>query len=534
MTDQFPFPRRGLVAAQRSFKRALVFTGGALAGTVASAAASYVLVSALFPQPHAPARGYAPADLHAEAPASAAVDDARLPLVAVAPALEVLPAPVDAIATPQADRLASAPVTNRAVAQPPAPGAEAALVAAAKNMPGLVLPGPASEADAEPATPAAFAARAAAEEDLRRMAALGPAVPAVRPEPRPDVAPEVLAALAIPPATTPGIPTIRPRPRPEGLVLAAAAALPADTAAGAIPALRPRPRPAQSETMRLAAAPAPEAAPEPAPRRASGGLFSSGGTCGPTLARAIPKRSGNAPGGQQFFASLGASGSGRDQQIINELARGNLPGFLRDLQPVTFRGTDARGADAEIVICVTPDYLALGSDRDYVRVPLGLPAAASIASRFDMTLPTPRMVDTIYAQASVRLSPAPMTPGPQMSSTEYFLRHNATIEGQLRGRGGLVAGQKKDVVMASRMANAPGRVAIYGWHRSAGSPIQPVSTVHGANYADYSHGIRLVSKTAYLNGKAVNLDDLLASGRYAWLLNEEGPVPGPVIRIASR
>ncbi len=99
---------------------------------------------------------------------------------------------------------------------------------------------------------------------------------------------------------------------------------------------------------------------------------------------------------------------------------------------------------------------------------------------------------------------------------------------------GLVAGQKKDVVMASRMASNPGRVAIYGWHRSSGSPIQPVSTVHGANYADYSHGIRLVSKTAYLNGKAVELDDLLASSRYAYLLNKEGPMPGPVIRIASR
>jgi hypothetical protein len=58
--------------------------------------------------------------------------------------------------------------------------------------------------------------------------------------------------------------------------------------------------------------------------------------------------------------------------------------------------------------------------------------------------------------------------------------------------------------------------------------------VHGASYADYSHGIRLVSKTAYLNGRAVSLDELLSSRRYAYLLNSDGPLPGQVIRIASR
>jgi hypothetical protein len=530
MTDQFPFPRRALAAAQSNFKRALVFGGGAIAGTLASAAASYVLVSALFPQPHAPAKAHAPVELRVEAKQDVGPGHPRLPVVAIAPAPVALPAPVEAPVAPKAVNLASAPVAHRGAAPAPGPSAHDALVIATKHQPDIALPG--LDGTSESTSPAEFAARAAQDAGLRERSALAPDSPTRRPEPRPEVAPETLAALATPAAASPAI---RPRPRPEGLVLAAAEAMSADAASSPIPALRPRPRPAQAQSLRLAAAtPAPQAEPEPAPRRASGGLFSGGGTCGPSLARSIPKRSGNATGGQQFLAALGSSGNDRDQRIINELARGNLPGFLRDLQPVAFRGKDARGADTEIVICVTPDYLALGSDRDYVRVPLGLPAAASIASRFGMTLPTPRMVDAIYAQASVRLSPAPMSPGPQMSSTEYFLRHNATIEGQLRGRGGLVAGQKKDVVMANRMANAPGRVAIYGWHRTSGSPIQPVSTVHGAHYADYSHGIRLVSKTAYLNGKAVNLDDLLASGRHAWLLNEEGPVPGPVIRIASR
>lgn len=257
--------------------------------------------------------------------------------------------------------------------------------------------------------------------------------------------------------------------------------------------------------------------------------------CGRNHARNMPNRQGGMTSGSAFFASVGdSSGASRDNAIINQLARGNMPRFLQDLTPVVLRGHDSRGASTEIVVCVTPDYLALGSDQDFVRVPLGLPAASSIAGRFGMMLPTSRMVDAIYAQAPVKLNPKPMQAGPQMSSTTYFVRHNDTIEAQRSGRGGLIAGHKKDVVVANRMASNPGRVAIYGWHRSNGVPIQPVSTVHGASYADYSHGIRLVSRTAYLNGRAVNLEDLLSSSRYAYLLNSDGPLPGRVIQVASR
>ena len=215
-----------------------------------------------------------------------------------------------------------------------------------------------------------------------------------------------------------------------------------------------------------------------------------------------------------------------------------MPAFLRDLAPVTFNGVLPNGRTAQVTICVTPDYLAVGDDRDFVRVPLGLSAAAQIAEQFNMMLPTTRMVDAIYAQADVRLSPSPMTPGAQMSSTNYFLQHNATVQGQLGNAGGrlgmLVSGHKKDLVLTNRLSSAPGRVAIYGWHRPGGNPIQPLSTVHGAEYADYSHGIRLVSRTAFVNGQAVDLQDLLMDGTYAGLLNTDGPIGRPAIQIASR
>jgi hypothetical protein len=547
---------RAQFASPRLVTRALLFTGGAVTGAVVSVTASYGLVSALYPrqaapaalaaaQPHAPLPTRSePEVILASAPTAQAInvtpleDFPGLVIAAVAPSAPVIapsiPAPA-ALPAPGGDLvIATKSVTDFELPQPeaaapvaPAPLAAPAVARVETQMPARALTAPPLRPDTSAeASPASFAALAAGDTSARTGATLGFAVPT------PSVEIETIAAVAV---ADPDMPRIRPAPRPDDLpvVLAVAQAAPA-LLANDIPAVRPQPRPEQVIRAAAAQTASPEAE-QPAPRSRSGGLFAGNSTCGRSLARAMPRRSGSAADGQQFFASLGGlSGSERDARVINELARGNMPDFLRQLEPVTFRGQDARGAETEIVICVTPDYLALGSDRDYVRVPLGLPAAGRIAGQFDMTLPTPRMVDAIYAQADVKLSPAPMQAGPQMSSTPYLLRHNATIEDQLHGRGGLVAGQKKDVVMASRMASAPGRVAIYGWHRSASSPIQPVSTVHGASYADYSHGIRLVSRTAYLNGRAVDIDELLGSSRYAYLLNKEGPLPGPVIRIASR
>jgi hypothetical protein len=274
----------------------------------------------------------------------------------------------------------------------------------------------------------------------------------------------------------------------------------------------------------------PEAAPLQIPHMAFAG-------CSPLLAREIPRRPAGARGGSAVMARVGnGSGSARDNAIVAEAENGNIPDFMRDLQPVRFSGL-VGGRRAEITICVTPDYLAIGSDADHVRVPLGMPAALRVAESFGMMLPTTRMVDAIYAQAGLRLSPRPMPAGPQMRSTDYFMRHDATVDAQFARAGGhdgvLVAGHKKDVVLANRLSRAPGRVAIYGWHRGKGDPIQPLSTVHGAFYADYSHGIRLVSRTAYLNGRATDLTSLLTDSRYAGILNDDGPINAATVRLAS-
>ncbi|MTJ05974.1 MAG: hypothetical protein FH759_15000 [Sediminimonas qiaohouensis] len=326
--------------------------------------------------------------------------------------------------------------------------------------------------------------------------------------------------------------SLRPQKRPVKLAARAVARRDSPRAvASAAPAKTAPQQQQQPKPQKVAAV----ATPSPS---TSLRLGKRGDGCARKLARAMPRRGFGANDGSAVMARLtGLEGTRRDQVVMNEVLSGNMPGFLHDLTPVKFNGRMADGTAAQVTICVTPDYLALGSERDFVRVPLGLRAATRIAERFDMLLPTSRMVDAIYRNAQLRLPPRPMDPGPQMTSTTYLLRHNATIEKQRNSAGApagtLISGHKKDLVLTNRITKRQGRVAIYGWHRPSGNPIQPLSTVHGAEYADYSHGIRLVSKTAYVNGRAVNLRDMLADPRYASLVSKEGPIAGPHLLMAS-
>jgi hypothetical protein len=247
------------------------------------------------------------------------------------------------------------------------------------------------------------------------------------------------------------------------------------------------------------------------------------------LTREIPARPLSSPDGAQFARQVtGDDPRQREAAIEHEILRGNLPRFLRWLKPVKLRAKLRSGREVRATICVMPDYLAIGGDRNFLRIPMNLHTATTIAEHFGFVLPTRKMVDAIYEQSGAHLDPQPMQAGPQMRSTEYYLRHNRTIAQQRSALGiplgVLISGDKKDVVISNRLAAHPGRIAIYGWHKLDGQPIQPLSTVHGANYADYSHGIRLVSDIMYIDGKATSVHKVLEDPDRATILSDEGPV----------
>jgi hypothetical protein len=113
-----------------------------------------------------------------------------------------------------------------------------------------------------------------------------------------------------------------------------------------------------------------------------------------------------------------------------------------------------------------------------------------------------------------------------MTTMPVFLQHNEMVRAQRaplgKPPGWLTAGHKKDVVIAARVFESPGRVGIYGWHKLDGKPIQPLYTGHTAAHVDYSHGIRLVLRKMTVGGSPTTVEDVLADQRLAPLLSNEG------------
>lgn len=245
---------------------------------------------------------------------------------------------------------------------------------------------------------------------------------------------------------------------------------------------------------------------------------------------ALPASPGTLTGSAWLARNMGRDGAARERAVLEAILAGHVPAFLRRFVPVTLEIPGPGDTRRRATVRVAPDYLAIGTDADFVRVPMTPGTAQRIADRAGCTLPRPRLVDAIWRQATTRLAPRTMSPGPRMSSTDYFGRHDRAIRGQLAGRppGGLLAGHKKDIVLTDRLARQPGRVAIYGWHRASGRAIQPLSLVHGKGYVDYSHGARLVARTLVVDGHETTVDEVLGDPALAALLSAD--VPAKVTR----
>jgi hypothetical protein len=230
--------------------------------------------------------------------------------------------------------------------------------------------------------------------------------------------------------------------------------------------------------------------------------------------------------GTVFFARANLMPlASRDSLATQEILQGNFPRRMN--RWITIH-TSILGADQQPIRAsyrVTSDYLSLGTEEDWCRVPLTPMAAQRIADAWGCFLPTRKIVNDIYQSARVRLEPVPMYAFRDSPVTMF--QHHLIIEGQRKGKEGLIAGIKKDVVLSPIVpAHAkPNREAIYGWHRLNGKAIQPLYAGHVNWYVDYSHGIRLVSQTIKVNGKKMNYRDVLKDSVLRSLLSDESAEP---------
>ncbi|MBN2021974.1 MAG: hypothetical protein JW809_04205 [Pirellulales bacterium] len=248
----------------------------------------------------------------------------------------------------------------------------------------------------------------------------------------------------------------------------------------------------------------------------------------------LPDRPADAPSGSAFRDRIAAMPlAEREAAIVAEIARGNVPGFLRRMKPIPLAARDAAGTPHVGTCFVTPDYLAVGADEDFFRVPMTPRTAWKIADALGCSLLTTKLSDDVHAAAEIKLEPRPLTVDREAVAT--FFEHHAIIEKQLAGkpRGSLVAGIKKDVVLTNRLTEKPHKVAIHGWHYPDGRPIQPLYVGHRDTYVDYSHGVRLLAGDMLADGRRRKTLDVLEDKDLCGLVSDEGPIDASALRFGG-
>ena len=245
-------------------------------------------------------------------------------------------------------------------------------------------------------------------------------------------------------------------------------------------------------------------------------------SCQPVRKMPWPGRVSSLTGTAFYREAAGMKWQTRDSFAVEEILKGNVPAFFKKFVPVSVSITDsASGKTIRAVYYVSPDYLSVGTDDDWARINITPQAGQQIADSFYCFLPTRKMADDIYKAAKLKLEPVPMYAF--RDSTPTMWQHHLIIEGQRKGRKGLIAGIKKDVVISGKITRdkKPDRVAIYGWHKPGGTPIQPLYTGHINWWVDYSQGIRLVYRKIKVNGKWMDYISILKDPLLQKLLCDE-------------
>jgi hypothetical protein len=247
----------------------------------------------------------------------------------------------------------------------------------------------------------------------------------------------------------------------------------------------------------------------------------------------LKKRKPNALTGSEFAKSIADTSLSlvdREKQIYQEIKNGNIPNLLRKLTAIQIKKViDTKYYKLEFYVLA--DYLSIGTDDDFFYIPTTPMLAQQIADLTDAILPTKQMVDDIYANAKIKLEPRPIPPSKAMTMVPVFVDHNQIILEQLEKyqqqhlQSELTAGNKKDMIISNKIYGEPTpRVVIYGWHKLDGKAIQPIYNKHTNTWADYSHGVRLISNIGYLNGKRIKLTELLKDPVFHELLSDEGVI----------
>ena len=227
------------------------------------------------------------------------------------------------------------------------------------------------------------------------------------------------------------------------------------------------------------------------------------------------------------------AGPEREAKILEAVRAGHFA-------PIQWAALTNTAGKNRIRFHVSADALKLGNETDAVRVSTTHATAQRIADLLGTTLPTSLIVDLIHQQAAVKVSPCLRS---VTSRTAAMLEQDECISRRLReaapawtGAEGAASTLGKDWVLTNRLLEQPGKrkAANYGWFDTQapnGVLWQPVGLAHNDEHVDYSQLLRLVRRDVEVNGRPIDIDEVLKDPELAWLLSKEGPLK--VLRLPS-
>ncbi|MCL5028721.1 MAG: T9SS type A sorting domain-containing protein [Bacteroidetes bacterium] len=249
----------------------------------------------------------------------------------------------------------------------------------------------------------------------------------------------------------------------------------------------------------------------------------------------IPPRPSDAISGSAFMKKVwNMNFDQREAEIYNEVSKGNIPDFLRNLIQIKSIFQDASGKTHTVYYQTTPDYLAIGSNDDYCRIPTGPITAQKLANLFGANLTTSKLVDDIHKNSTLRLVPVTYPWSDTSTMVIRFVQHSQAIDSERTAAGGILGeltdGIQKDVVLSNLIIDPTrlNHVVIYGWYKLDGTPIQPLYNGHINSYLDYSHGIRFINNEVLVDSTIMTVPQILKDPVfYKILSNENGPMTQP-------
>lgn len=248
-------------------------------------------------------------------------------------------------------------------------------------------------------------------------------------------------------------------------------------------------------------------------------------------------------------------GPEREKVLLDAVEAGEFPNAF-DIGPAGWPSVLIGG---RLLIRVSPDFFAVGTDADPYYIGGSTATAQTIAFAFDSILPSKKIAREISAAAAAgghlfslySVNPgAPWYEGDKPKDIEAsgaFTAANVKRNKLLSNALGdsrwkvLVDGHAKNILTQAGglkgSCGPQGCVTIYGAGGGTvdGWAIQQKFGGHSWDYVDYSHGIRLVSRHAVLDGKDVDLRDLFLSSdpSVVALVSDEGSFDPFLPRPAS-